>query len=128
MKQTKKFILNDEVCDEEDIDIEINKINRKIMGTIELVGYLFNMGLISPKIIYDCIIYLLRFEKDKQIEGCKVLFEIINLRKIDVKLRHHCLKQITAELEKRNNNSENKIKESGGLRIKFMLEDMKKMF
>ena len=98
----------------EDIEEKIQKKNREIMGTIEFIGYLFNMNLISHNIIKECILYLLEINSDKYINYFKTLTEIINMRKINKNIKEHCTNHIKNIIEsgKYDNNK----------RISFTLE------
>jgi hypothetical protein len=121
----KKILLNN--CQKEFINIdnyinqynneideeEKDKINRKVLGTIEFISHLYICNSISKNIIQQCVLHLVNFEDDKHVECLKKLKEIVGFEKLDKELVFFVYNKITEKLKDVNIS----------LRIRFMLEE-----
>jgi hypothetical protein len=76
-----------------DIQEDQFKIERKLIGTVKFIGYLYNMDLINEKILGDCIYSLLKFDhvtgkfssvgiNKKHIECVDQLISVVNKKKL----------------------------------------------
>jgi hypothetical protein len=112
----KEFINIDNYINEYNNEIdeeEKDKINRKILGTIEFISHLYICNSISKNIIQQCVLHLVNFEDDKHVESLKKLKEIVGFDKLDKELIFFVNNKIIEKLEDVNISS----------RIRFMLEE-----